>query len=71
MARKFGPTKRELQFWLAASLAGFALMGVALGLHGFPSGPGIVEVVLVPGAFLGWLLMRSVIRLRRGDYPPG
>jgi hypothetical protein len=69
--RKFGPTKGELQFWLVASLLGFAMMAVALTVHGWPSGPGWIEIVLIPGGFLGWLLVRSVVRLRRGDYPPG
>lgn len=69
--RKYGPTKGELRFLLVASLTGFAMMVAALAIHGVPWGPGLIEVVLIPGAFLGWLLVRSVVRLRRGDYPPG
>jgi hypothetical protein len=69
--RKYGPTKGELQFWLVVSLLGFGLLAVALSIHGWPSGPGWLEFVGIPGAFLGWLLVRSVIRLRNGDYPPG
>jgi hypothetical protein len=69
--RKFGPSKGELQFWLIVSLIGFAGMAAVIALRGFPSGPGWVEVVGLPGAFFGWMLWRSVTRLRRGDYPPG
>jgi hypothetical protein len=69
--RKFGPTKGELQFWLVVSIAGFAFLGVALSIRGWPSGPGWFEFVGIPSAFFGWLLVRSFIRLRKGDYPPG
>lgn len=69
--RRFGPGKGELQIWLALSLAGFALMATVIATHGWPEGPGLFEVVFAPGALLAWLFLRSVVRLARGDYPPG
>jgi len=50
---KYGPTRGELWFRLAFSLAGFAFMLVALYIRGIPSGPAIVEVIGIAVTFFG------------------
>ncbi len=50
---KYGPTHGELIFRLVFSLAGLAFMGVALAIHGVPSGPAFLEVGLLAGGFFG------------------
>lgn len=66
--RKFGPTRGELWFWLAVSGFGLAFMALAMILRP-PSGPALVEVLLLPGLLFGWLGARSVLRLIRRDHP--
>lgn len=66
---RFGPTRGELWFWLWASLGGFCLMAVALGLHGIPGGAALVEVVGLPLLLFGYLGGRSVKRLIRRQHP--
>ncbi|KNG92334.1 hypothetical protein [Pseudaestuariivita atlantica] len=48
-----GPTRGELLFRLAFSLAGLVLLAVALFVRGVPQGPALVEVVVVAGGFFG------------------
>jgi len=66
--RPYGPTRGELWFWLAASGGGLAMMATAMILRP-PSGPALVEVLLLPGLLFGWLGARSVVRLIRRDHP--
>lgn len=66
---RFGPTRGELWFWLWLSLAGFALMGVALAVRGIPQDPAIAEVVGLAVAVFGYLGGRSVKRLIRRQHP--
>ena len=67
--RQFGPTRGELWFWLAVACGGLALMTVAMILRP-PTGPALIEVLLLPGLMFGFLGSRSVIRLIRHDHPP-
>ena len=65
--RKFGPSRGELLFRLAVSLAGMALLAAALMMRGLPEGPGLVEVVGVAGLFFGVTAVLSLrALLRRG-----
>ena len=66
---RFGPTRGELWFWLWFSLGGLALMAVALLRNGLPSGPAMVEVVVMGGIVFGYLGRRSVKRLIRREHP--
>ena len=63
------PHPGELWFWLWFSLGGLALMAVALLRNGLPSGPAIVEVVVMGGIVFGYLGGRSVKRLIRREHP--
>lgn len=66
---RFGPTRGELWFWLAASAAGLCLMGFALWLRGVPDGPAIAEVVGIASVVFGYLGGRSIKRLIRREHP--
>jgi xanthosine utilization system XapX-like protein len=64
---KYGPSRGELKFRLAASLGGLALMVVALVYRGVPTGPAFVEVVGIAGLFFGGTAIWSGWRLlKRG-----
>lgn len=67
--RKYGPSRGELWFWLAAAGVGFGAVAVAFVYRGIPSGPALFEVVLLPVVFFGWIGGRSVVRLIRRDHP--
>jgi xanthosine utilization system XapX-like protein len=64
---KYGPTRGELKFRLAFSLAGFALTLVALFAHGIPSAPALFEVLGIAGLFFGGTAVWSARRLMRRD----
>jgi xanthosine utilization system XapX-like protein len=64
---KYGPSRGELKFRLAVSLAGLALMLFALFYRGIPSGPAFVEVVGMAGLFFGGTAVWSAWQLRRRD----
>jgi hypothetical protein len=64
---KHGPTRGELKFRLAFSLAGLALMLFALFYRGVPTGPAFVEVVGMAGLFFGGTAIWTVRQLRRRD----
>lgn len=64
--KKFGPSRGELIFRLVFSLAGLALMAVALALHGV-GGIAWVEVVIMAGTFFGGTAIWTGIRLFRRD----
>jgi hypothetical protein len=66
---KYSPTRGELKFWLILSLTGLCLMVIVLVKRGIPTGPALFEVVALPSAFLGYLLIRSVKRLIRREHP--
>ena len=50
---KYGPTRGEYWIRLAISALGLCLLTAAIGLRGWPEGPGLVEVVGVAGLFFG------------------
>jgi hypothetical protein len=60
---RFGPTRGELKFRLAVSLAGVALMVFALFYRGVPEGPALVEVAGIAGLFFGGTAVWSAVRL--------
>lgn len=66
---RFAPSRGELWFWLWASLGGFGLLAVALGVRGSPQGPAIAEVVGLATLVFGYLGGRSVKRLVRREHP--
>jgi hypothetical protein len=67
--RKYGPTRGELQFRLAFSLAGLALLGAGTAVMGVPSGPAFAEIFLFVGAFFGGTAVWSLRRLMKGLHP--
>ena len=66
---RFGPTRGELWFWLCTSAAGLAFLAFALGIHGFPGGAALAEVVGLPVLAFGYLGGRSIKRLIRREHP--
>jgi len=62
----YGPDRKELWFRLAFSLAGLALMAVALMRHGV-SGIAWAEIVGVAGLFFGGTAIWTALKLWRGD----
>jgi hypothetical protein len=56
----FGPTRGELLFRLALSLAGLALVAGAIALRGWPTGPAGFEALVITTLFFGgtavWIL---------------
>jgi xanthosine utilization system XapX-like protein len=69
MARKFGPSRGELQFRAVVSVFGLGLLAFALWYRGLPSGPALVEVVGFAGLMFGGSLIHAVWKLIRRDYP--
>ena len=64
----YGPTRSELWFWLAVACIGLGVMAMAVVLRP-PSGPAVIEVMLLPGLLFGWLGLPSVRRLFRREHP--
>lgn len=62
---KYGPSKGELKFRLAFSIAGLCLLAVALYLRGLPEGPGLVEVVGLSVVFFGGTAIFAIRGLMR------
>ena len=65
----YGPTRGELWLRLAVSLGGLAMLGALLALRGIPTGPGLVEVLVIPLLFFGGTLFLSARRLICRDHP--
>lgn len=66
---RYGPTRRELWVWLWISVGGLGLLAVAVLSRGIPTGPALVEVVVLAGLLFGFLGGRSVKRLIRAEHP--
>jgi len=64
-ANKYGPTRGEYWLRLAISVGGLGLLVFAIILHGWPEGPGLVEVVGFAGLFFGGSAVIAVRGLRR------
>ena len=61
---KFGPSRSEIKFRMYVSLIGLALLVAALVFRGLPTGPAMIEVVGIAGAFFGVTLIWSIVKLR-------
>jgi len=61
---KFGPSRSEIKFRMYVSLIGLALLVAALVFRGLPTGPAMIEVVGIAGAFFGGTLIWSIVKLR-------
>lgn len=66
---RYGPTRGELWFWLWASAGGLGLLAMAVFRRGVPTGPALVEVVVLAGLLFGCLGGRSIKRLIRHQHP--
>lgn len=64
---KFAPSRSEIKFRLWVSVAGLALLAIALAFRGIPSGPAMFEVIGIAGAFFGGTLIWSLIKLSRAE----
>lgn len=64
MAKKYGPTRGELQFRAVFSAFGLVAIGVLVAVRGVPKGPGLVEVFGIALLFFGGSLVHSLWRLR-------
>lgn len=60
-----GPSRKELWFRIAFSLAGLGLLGVTIALRGISNSAALVEVVGIAGLFFGGTALWSAIRLWR------
>ncbi|MDJ0821649.1 MAG: hypothetical protein QNJ09_07565 [Paracoccaceae bacterium] len=60
-----GPTRGELIFRLCFSLAGLALLGVAIAVRGISNSAALVEVVGIAGAFFGGTAIWTLTKLRK------
>ena len=65
--KKFGPSRGEIRFRLWASVAGLAFLAGALLFRGLPTGPAMIEVVGIAGAFFGGTFVWSLRQLRARD----
>lgn len=66
--RKFGPTRGEYQFRLAAGLVILALLAYALFANGMPEGLIVSESILFGSLFGLFLVGHSGLKLIRRDY---
>lgn len=62
--KDFGPTRRETRIYLAISVAGLCLLGVAIALRGI-GGIAAIEVVGMAGLFFGGTAIWAIRRLRK------
>ena len=69
MANKYGPSRGELIFRAAFSVAGLAFLALALALRGIPQGPGLIEVLGIALLVFGGTLVLSLWKLARRDHP--
>ena len=60
-----GPSRKELWFRIAFSLAGLGLLGATIALRGISNSAALVEVVGIAGLFFGGTAILSAIRLWR------
>ncbi|WP_187430548.1 hypothetical protein ROLI_036790 [Roseobacter fucihabitans] len=65
---KYGPSKKELRFRLAFSVAGLLLLCAALAYRGMPQGVAMFETIGIAGAFFGGTLIWTLKKLVRKEY---
>lgn len=67
----FGPTRGDLRFRLAFSVAGLALLAGAIAYRGWPKGAGGWEAMGIAGLFFGGTCLWTLIKLIKRDHPDG
>lgn len=71
MTNKYGPTRGDLKFRLAFSIAGLAMLIAAVAYRGWPTGPGGWEAIGIALIFFGGTSLWTLIKLIRKDHPDG
>lgn len=67
MANRYGPTRGEYWFRLVASMAGLALLAVALWRHDLNGPAAWLEIGVFGGGFLGGSALWSAWKLWKGQ----
>lgn len=68
---KHAPTRSELKFRLAFSLAGLAMMVGAILYRGWPPGIAMAEVLVITTAFFGGTAIWTIRKLMKGEFSDG
>jgi len=68
---KYAPTKSDLKFRLAFSLAGLAMMVGAVLYRGAPVGPAMFEILGISTVFFGGTAIWTIRKLIRKEYSDG
>ncbi len=68
---KFSPTKADLKFRLAFSVAGLIMMIGAILYRGMPVGPAMFEILGIASVFFGGTAVWTVRKLIRKEYSDG
>ncbi|MEO0390030.1 MAG: hypothetical protein AAF218_03725 [Pseudomonadota bacterium] len=71
MANKFGPSRKDLMFRLAVSVAGLLLLIGAILYRGLPIGPAGWEAIGISTVFFGGTLAWTLWKLIKKDYSDG
>ena len=71
MTHKHAPTKADLKFRLAFSVAGLALMVGGVLCRGMPQGPAFFEVIGIASLFFGGTAIWTIRKLMKGEYSDG
>lgn len=65
---KFGPSRSDLRFRLAFSVAGLALLVGAIAYRGLPTSPGGWEAIGLATLFFGGTVVWTLRKLLRKDH---
>jgi len=68
---KFAPSKSDLKFRLAFSIAGLVMLLGAILYRGWPPGPAMVEILIISTAFFGGTALWTTRKLMKGEYSDG
>ena len=68
---KYGPSKADLKFRLAFSVAGLAMMVGAIAYRGMPVGPAMFEILGIASVFFGGTAIWTIRKLIKGEYSDG
>lgn len=66
MNGKYGPSRGEHWFRVAAGIVILCGVGLGLAIHGFSGGPAMLEIVGVGGGLGALLVVTSGLKLWRG-----